>query len=111
VHVADGLHVDLLDLRRMERERPLDPDAERLLADGERLAGTRPLALDHDALVDLHAAAGALDHLEVDANRVPRLEPGHLAQLGALDRLDDVAHRKTTPVSAGSRGARLAKTA
>ena len=52
----------------------LDPDAERLLADGERLAGARALAPDHDPLEDLDAAALALDHLEVDANRVPRLE-------------------------------------
>ena len=88
----------------MERERALDPDAERLLADGERLAGAGALALDDDALVDLDAAALALDHLEVDADRVPGLEPGHVAQLGALDRIDDVAH-EGGPAGRGPRGA------
>ena len=98
VHVADRLDLDLLDLRRVERERPLDPDAERLLADGERLAGARALALDDDALEDLDTAPRALDHLEMDANRVARLEPGHLAQLGALDRFDDVAHKRVAQI-------------
>ncbi len=64
----------------MHGERPLDPDAERLLADGERLAHARALALDDDALEDLNAAALALDYLEVHANRVARLE---LRQVGS----------------------------
>ena len=78
----------------MERERPLDADAERLLAHGERLAHAGALPLDDDALEDLDAAARALDHLEVDADRVAGLELRHVAQLGALEILDDVAHRK-----------------
>ena len=41
VDVADRLHLDLLDLGRVQRERPLHADAERLLADGERLARRR----------------------------------------------------------------------
>ena len=80
VDVADRLHLDLLDLRRVHGERPLDPDAERLLADGERLAHAGALALDDDALEDLDAAALTLDHLEVDANGVARLE---LRQVGS----------------------------
>src|SRR5206468_10303744 len=74
VDVADRADLDLLDLRRVERERPLDADAEGLLAYGERLARSGPLALDHDALVDLDPPALALDHLKVDAHGVPRLE-------------------------------------
>ena len=95
VDVADRADLDLLDLRRVHRERPLDADAERLLADGERLARAGALALDHDPLEDLDAAALALDHLEVDADGVARLEAGNvLAQLTLLDALDDRAHGK-----------------
>ena len=94
VDVADRHDLDLLDLRRVERERPLDADAERLLADGERLACAGSLALEHDPLEHLHTAARALDDLEVDAHRVARLEARHVAQLSALEILDDVAHRK-----------------
>ena len=56
--VAAGGDLDLLDLRRVHGERALDADAERLLADGERLAGAVALALDDDALEDLGAARG-----------------------------------------------------
>ena len=100
IDVTDHRDLELLDLRRMERERALDTDAERLLADGERLARTRSLALDDDALEDLDALAGALDHLEVDADRVTGLEDGDVAQLRLLDALDDCAHGKGRP-SAG----------
>ena len=93
-HVAAAGHLDLLDLRRMQRERALHADAEGLLADGERLAGAAALALDHDALEDLGPAARALDDLEVDAHAVARLEGGHAAQLGALDAVDDAAHER-----------------
>ena len=108
VDVADRADLDLLDLRRVHRERPLDADAERLLADGERLAGAGALPLDHDPLEDLDAAALPLDHLEVDANGVPRLEAGNvLAQLALLDALDDRAHGKR---AASGRRPMVAKT-
>jgi hypothetical protein len=74
VDVADRLNLDLLDLRRVERKRTLDSDAERLLADGERLPHACALPLDDDALEDLDAAALALDHLEVHAHGVAGLE-------------------------------------
>src|SRR3954451_16973244 len=77
VDVPDRADLDPLDLRRVQRECPLDADAERLLADGERLADAGALLLDHDPLEDLDAPALSLDHLEVDADRVPRLELGH----------------------------------
>src|SRR4051794_31298256 len=67
VDVADRADLDPLDLRRVQRERPLDADAERLLADGERLADAGALLLDHDPFEDLDAPALSLDHLEVDA--------------------------------------------
>ena len=60
-------------------------DAERLLADGERLARAVALALDDDALEDLGAPAGALDDLEVDAHAVARREARDAAQLRALE--------------------------
>jgi hypothetical protein len=70
----------------VERERPLDTDTERLLADGERLANAGPLALDDDALEDLDAAALTLDHLEVDAHRVAGLEVRQVgSQLSLLE--------------------------
>src|SRR5690242_21517568 len=76
----------------MQRERPLDPDPEGLLADGERLAHAGALALDDDALEHLDALALALDYLEVHANGVPGFEPRDFTRLAALDVGDD-AHR------------------
>src|SRR5204862_6280523 len=88
VHVADRGHLDLLDLRRVHRERPLHTDAERLLAHRERLAHAGALALDHDPLEDLHPSPLALDRLEVHAHAVTRLErrqvAAHLAPLEAF---------------------------
>src|SRR5436190_19399695 len=78
----------------MERERALHPDAEGLLPDGESLASPGALALEDDALEDLDPGALALDHLEMDAHGVPRLELRDVRpHLGALDCLDDLAHR------------------
>ena len=86
-HVAARGQLDALDLRRVQREHALDADAEGLLAHGERLARAVALALDHDALEDLHAPARALDHLEVDLHAVARREARNAAQLRALDGL------------------------
>ena len=83
--VAAGGDLELLDLGRVQRERPLDPDAERLLADGEGLARAAALALDHDALEDLGAAAVALDDLEVHAHAVAGGEPGPLLEGSLLE--------------------------
>ena len=94
VDVPDRHDLDLLDLRRMERERALHPHPERLLPDGERLADAGALPLEDDALVDLDTAARTLDHLEMDADGIAGLEARHLAQLGALDGLDDAGHKK-----------------
>src|SRR5581483_4825549 len=78
--------VDLLDLRRVERERPLDADAEGVLADGESLAGARALALDHDALelLDVRAQLPLLEALDRLAHRRKgRRPPGMVPQRSA----------------------------
>jgi hypothetical protein len=86
----------------VERKRPLDADAERLLAHGERLARAGPLAFDDDPLEDLHAPPLTLDHLKVDADRIARLEPrAILAQLALLEILDDAMH-ENGPAGAGA---------
>ena len=90
--VAAGGHLDALDLRRVQGERPLHAYAEGLLAHRERLAHTGALALDHDALEDLRAASLSLDHLEVDADAVARLESGDATQLSALNAVDESGH-------------------
>ena len=84
--------LDALDLGRVHGEHALDADAEGLLAHGEGLAYAMPLALDHDALEHLNAAARALDDLEMDLNAVARRKVGNAAQLRALDGFDDAAH-------------------
>src|SRR4029077_18905677 len=91
--VADGGDLDLVDLRRVDGERTLDADAERLLSHRERLARACTLPLDDDALEDLRAAPRALDHLEVHAHGVAGLEGGEGAQLAGFE-LGDRVHRK-----------------
>src|SRR5712691_1597035 len=94
VDVADRGDLDSLDLRRMERKRPLDADPEGLLAHGERLPRPGSLALQDDALEDLDPLPLALDHLEVHAHGVPSLELRQVvAHLGAFECLDHLAHR------------------
>ena len=90
--VAAGGHLDPLDLRRVERERALHTDPERLLADREGLPRPSALALDHDPLEHLGPAAGALHDLEVHPHAVARLERRDAAQLSALDAVDDAGH-------------------
>jgi hypothetical protein len=87
--VAPGRHLDPLDLRRVQRERPLDPHPERLLADRERLAHAGALTPDHDPLEHLRPAAVALHDLEVDADSVARLEHRDAPQLSSLEAFDD----------------------
>src|SRR4051794_40260918 len=90
--VAAGGDLDPLDLRRVQRERALDADAEGLLAHGEGLADALALALDDHALEDLGPPAGALDDLEVDLHAVTGGEAGNAAELRALQCVDDGAH-------------------
>jgi hypothetical protein len=104
-HVAAGGDLDALDLRRVHGERALHADAERLLADGERLARAVALALDDDALEDLGPAAGALDDLEVHADAIARLEAGDAAQLRAFELFDDAGMRRLRVANAIRRAA------
>src|SRR3954451_6842282 len=105
--VAASGHLDLLDLRRVQRERALDADAEGLLADREGLAHPLALALDDHALEDLRAAPRALDDLEVDLDAVPGLEAGDSAQLRALEGVDYRAHGREKAREKGLSGRRL----
>src|SRR5262249_39100640 len=91
-HITASSDLDALDLRRVQRERALYTDAERLLADGERLADAVALALDHDALEHLGPLARSLDDLEMDLHAVAGLEARDAAQLCALKAVDDGAH-------------------
>ena len=90
--VAAGGHLELLDLGRVQRERPLDADAEGLLAHCEGLARAAALALDHDPLEDLGAAAGPLDDLEVHAHAVTGGKSRPLLEGSLLEVFDDCAH-------------------
>jgi hypothetical protein len=90
----------------VQRERPLHADAEGLLADRERLADAVALALDHDALEHLGAASRALDHLEVDAQAVARVELGDAPQLCAFEAVDDGAHEVVGEIVSGVPAAR-----
>ena len=91
-HVAAGDDLELLDLRRVDREGALDADAERLLADRERLPRAAALAPDHDPLEHLGAPPRPLDHLEVHPHPVAGGKARDLPQLALLDALDDRAH-------------------
>src|SRR5260221_12465330 len=92
-HVAAGGDLEFLDLRRVQRERPLDADAKRLLADREGLADAGALPLEDDPLKDLGASAAALDDLEVDAHAVARREGRKsLPLLAPLDAVGNAAH-------------------
>src|ERR1700736_5533821 len=64
-HLAAAHHLDRIDHRRIEREHALDALAVGDLAHGEVLVEARAGAADADALIGLHAAALALDHLDV----------------------------------------------
>src|SRR4051812_9495230 len=102
-HVAAGGDLDALDLRRVQRERPLHADTEGLLAHGEGLAHALALTLDDDTFEDLRAAPRALDDQEVHLHAVACLEAGDTAQLRALEGVDDSAH--------GERGIRRLRSA
>jgi len=85
-------NLNLLDLRRVQRERALDANAKRLLADRKGLARTVALALDDDALKDLGTATSAFDHLEVDTQAVTSVELRDSAELCSLQGFNDGAH-------------------
>ena len=72
----------------MDRERPLDADAERDLADRERLAQSSVLAADHHALEHLYPLATPLHHPDVHLHGVAWAELRDIrAQIGLLDEI------------------------
>ena len=80
----------------MHREDALDALAIGNLAHGEILVQPAAGAADADALIGLHARALALDHLDVDAQRVAGAEIGDFPLLGErrsllfFELLDDI---------------------
>src|SRR5690606_17660238 len=70
-------HLDVLDVRRVEREDALDAFAEAHLADGEIAVDAAVRAGDADAFVVLHAGALALDHAHAHAHGVAGAEFGN----------------------------------
>src|SRR4029453_17578996 len=101
-----GLHdLDALDPRRVDRERPLDPDAVRNAAQGEGGAQAFPALPDHHALEDLHALLLALDDLDVHAHGVAGREGvAVLLQYAGLDGRDGI--HDVAPLSQITRGRR-----
>jgi hypothetical protein len=91
-YVAASDHLDLLDLRRVDREGAFHADPERLLSNGEALAHPAALPLDHDALEDLRTAPLAFDHLEVHPHAVAGGESGNPAHLCALQAVNQTGH-------------------
>src|SRR5690348_11890894 len=89
--VAAGDDLDLLEDRRVERERPLDTHTEGDLADRERASDAGALEPDHDALEDLDAGAGALRDLDVDLDGVAGAELGKVVALGGVAEVGDGA--------------------
>src|SRR4029450_5254604 len=101
---AGGAPADDLDLgdgRCVERKRALDTDAIADLAHLERLADTRARAADDDALEHLNPLLGALDHADVDLERVTGGEVGDVgAQAGLIDEIGGI-HRAVAFVVLG----------
>src|SRR2546430_2077111 len=96
-------HLDAVDPRRVDQERPLDADAVRHAPHRHVLAQTAVGDADDQALEDLDALAGALHHLRVHPHRVPRPE---LADRPLLllspELLDDVHDNLSSPALARS---------
>ena len=74
--VATTHDLDLVDLRRMHRERALDADREADLADGEGLAARMAMTTDDVALENLDTLAVTLDDAIVNLYVVADVELG-----------------------------------
>ena len=72
--IADAQNLYLAYLGGMYRERPLDADAEGMLANGERLTRAFALPLEDYALKNLDTAAGPFNNLEVHLDSVSGFE-------------------------------------
>src|SRR4029077_17423446 len=112
-HLAAAHELDRVDHRRVEREYALDAFAVGNLAYREVLVDAAAGAADAHALVGLHAALVAFDHLDVDQHGVARREVGNLLagrellDLLFFDLLNDV-HGEISVGSASIRRAAFA---
>src|SRR5712692_5196787 len=89
--VAMAQDLDLVDARRVNQERALDPDAMRDAPDREVLPQTTAGHTEDDAFKHLDALAGALHDLGMHLDRIARPKRGHfLLLLLLLELLDDV---------------------
>src|SRR6516162_4966475 len=75
-HLAAANDLDRIDHRRVKRKDALDAFAVGNLAHREVLVQPRSGAADAHAFVGLHTGAVAFDDLDVDDQRIPRLEIG-----------------------------------
>ena len=69
--------LDLLHVRRMERERLFDAYAVAYSSDGERLGNAAAALCDNGALVDLDPGLAALNYPVMDADSVADLDLGY----------------------------------
>src|SRR5690606_12841442 len=90
VTAADDL--DLVDDRGVEREGPLNTDAEGHLADREGLADAATVPADDHALEDLDPGAGALNDLDVHLDGVTGAEVGDVVSQRRLVELVETLH-------------------
>src|ERR1700687_54207 len=92
-HIAAGGDVDVVDVRGVDGERPLDTHAVAFLADGEDLTDTAALPANDDTLEDLDAFLGTLDHLHMHIHCVAGAEGRDIvAQRRLVDEVQRV-HR------------------
>src|SRR5580693_1526165 len=109
--LAAAHDLERIDHRRIERKHTLDAFAVGDLAHREVLVEAGPGAGDADALIGLDSGALAFDHLDVDRDRIARLEiregpgGGKLRHLLLFELLDEV-HRKSPSAAPEMRGAR-----
>src|SRR5262249_29218046 len=101
-NLAGALHLDLGDLRRVQREDALDALALDDAADGEHLAHALVAHADDDALEDLHALLLALEDALVDLHLVADGELGDfLLDVGKLRQAEQFRfHDSPSPVFA-----------
>src|SRR6516225_230289 len=83
-HLAAAHELDRVDHRRIKRKHALHAFAIGNLAHGEILVEARARAADTNALISLDAGAVALDHLDIDEDRVARREIRDLLAGGKL---------------------------
>src|SRR5439155_7789849 len=99
---AVGQHVDLADGRRMDGERPLHPDPEGDLSNGEGLPKAAALPADHHALEHLDPLPAGFRDAHVHTNGIARREVGQvISQAWLFDEVESVHTR--LPMRSGER--------